>query len=352
EVAWRETTLPAHELGSLVVLWDSSEPMVLGNGGAHPLGCEALHTLFEAETLVATPLRAREAFLGLLLVNLNRTPPRLTKALRDVLTGIARQLSVALENSTLYKEALENERRSQELILARQIQTALLPEKAPDLPGYDMAGYWRPAREVAGDFYDFLHLSQGRLAFSIADVADKGIGAALFMVLTRSALRESLWVEKDPGRALTRMNALIADDVRNGMFLTIFLGILSPESGRLQAANAGHLPPLVYRASTDSLSSTVRRNMPVGIMPDTRYDTIDLVLEAGDLMVLITDGIMDTMNPKGELYGLQRLSTLVYEHRHEDAHTLVTMILDAALAHAEGQPFDDDLTIIVLRRTE
>lgn len=350
EAAWRETTLRAEELPAFVVLWDATEPMLLGETGQYRLGCKPLDRLFNGCPLAAIPLRAHTAFFGILFVDQPPGTTRLTRRLRAALTGVARQLSLALENARLYEEALQNERRTQELILARQIQTALLPEGAPELPGYDIAGYWRPAREVAGDFYDFLRLSEGRLAFSIADVADKGIGAALFMVLARTALRESLWSEEEVGRALSRANTLLAADVRNGMFLTTFMGILSPETGRVKAANAGHIPPIIYRAADESLSSTIQRNLPLGILPNVTYTTIDMVINVGDVMVLVTDGIMDAFNREREPFGLQRLSELVYDHRHDDARALVNAILDAAVAHADGEPFDDDLTISVIRR--
>ncbi len=304
DVAWRASSLAARDVGCLTVLWDATEPVVLGQG-SFPVGCAVLEAIFDVPTLAAMPLRGPDGFLGIMLVDLPHGRIRLTQRLRAVLTGIARQLSVALENARLQEDALENERRSQELALARQVQSALLPDRPPELPGYDIAGYWRPAREVAGDFYDFLMLNEGRLAFSIADVADKGMGAALFMVLTRTALRESLWSTQESGRALERTNAVIAADVRGGMFLTIFLAILSPESGHVQAANAGHLPPMHYRAAEDTLSMAMPRNMPLAILPDTRYDTFELILHAGDLLVLTTDGIMEAFNPQGEIFGLE-----------------------------------------------
>ncbi|MGH2542562.1 MAG: SpoIIE family protein phosphatase, partial [Ardenticatenaceae bacterium] len=285
DAAWREAPLAARDVGCLTLLWDATEPLLLGEGG-HPIGCPALEALFEGKTLAAMPLRAHGGFMGVLIVDLLRPRQRLDPRLRTTLTGIARQLSVTLEHEILHEEVLENERRSQELAFARRIQSALLPDRAPELPGYDIAGYWRPAREVAGDFYDYLRLSQGRVAFSIADVADKGMGAALFMVLTRTALRESLWSEEEAGRALGRTNAIISEDVRGGMFLTLFLAILSPESGHFQAANAGHLPPIHYRAEKDALSTVARRNLPVGINSDTAYDSFEFFLEPGDMLVL------------------------------------------------------------------
>ncbi len=349
EAAWRARPLAARDLGCLTLLWDATEPVLLGVQG-HPLGCPALEVLFEGRMVGAMPLRAHDMFLGALMVDLPHPQPRLGNRLRAILVGITRQLSVALEHALVHDELLQNERRTQELALARQIQGALLPDRAPDVPGYDIAGYWRPAREVAGDFYDYLRLGQGRLAVTIADVADKGMGAALFMVLTRTALRESLWSEEDAGRALQRTNHIISDDVRGGMFLTLFVAILTPESGQVQAANAGHLPPLHYHAATDTLAMPIPRHLPLGILPDTHYASFEFHLAPGDALILMTDGVMDTINSEQAMLGLPRLTEIIYEHRRSDARHLLHTILDAALTHAAGEPFADDLTIAVVRR--
>lgn len=349
EEAWKQSALAAAEIPALAVLYDASEPVPLagkGKRGAPVSLCE----LFEAEHLLGVPLRARDSFLGMMVVDIDTTMETIPNRLRAILMGLARQLSVALENQTLYEDALENERRTQELTLARQVQSALIPERAPQVTDFDIAGYWRPAREVGGDFYDFVWISEDRVAFSIADVADKGMAAALFMVLTRTALRESLWSEEDAGRAMTRTNALITNDARGGMFLTTFLAILSPREGVLQASNAGHLPPLLYDAKTDTIASLVRRHMPMGILSDVTYHSFRIFMEPGDFIVLFTDGLPDSTNPAGELLGMRRVSELVYENRHLDSQSLIEVLRDAATLHANGEAMVDDLTMVVVRR--
>lgn len=349
EEAWKSTTLAAHEVPALAVLYDASEPIPLAGKGKRG-SPTSLCDLFGADNLLGVPLRARESFLGMMVVDVESSLDTIPNRLRAILMGLARQLSVALENQTLYEDALENERRTQELILARQVQSALIPDRPPQVAEFDIAGFWRPAREVGGDFYDFVWINEERIAFSIADVADKGMAAALFMVLTRTALRESLWSEEDAGRAMTRTNALITSDARNGMFLTTFLAILSPREGVLQAANAGHLPPLLYDAKTDSIASLARRHMPMGILSDVTYNSFRIFMEPGDFIVLFTDGLPDSTAPTGELLGMRRVAELVYDHRHLDSQSLVNVLRDAALDHANGEAMVDDLTLLIVRR--
>jgi sigma-B regulation protein RsbU (phosphoserine phosphatase) len=349
EEAWKSTMLPAHEIPALAVLYDSSEPVPLAGKGKRGAP-STLCTLFEADHLLGVPLRARESFMGMMVIDVDSALETIPNRLRAILMGLARQLSIALENQTLYEDALENERRTQELVLARQVQGALIPERSPSVPEFDIAGYWRPAREVGGDFYDYVWVNDERIAFSIADVADKGMAAALFMVLARTALRESLWSEEDAGRAMTRTNALLTSDARGGMFLTTFLAILSPREGVLQAANAGHLPPLLYDAKTDTIASLVRRNMPMGILSDVTYSSFRIFMEPGDFIVLFTDGLPDSTSPTGELLGMRRVAELVYENRHLDSNALIEVLRDAAVFHASGEAMVDDLTMVVVRR--
>jgi sigma-B regulation protein RsbU (phosphoserine phosphatase) len=176
------------------------------------------------------------------------------------------------------------------------------------------------------------------------------MGAALFMVLTRTALRESLWSEEDAGRALERTNAIISEDVRGGMFLTLFLAILSPESGHIQAANAGHVPPIHYHAAHETLAMISQRNMPLGIIRDMHFDSWQVSLRPGDSLVLVTDGLMETFSPSGEIFGLRRIAECVYKNRNLSARALINALLDAAMNHAQGEPFEDDLTIVIIKR--
>ncbi|MCB0076313.1 MAG: SpoIIE family protein phosphatase [Anaerolineales bacterium] len=338
--------LTSHQLDALQ---QSEEPLLLGT--QQPVAVPPMvAALFQGGSAIAVPMRTAESFVGALFVERRNARPQLSARRRAVLLGVSRQLSIALEHDRLLAEALENARRTQELAFARRIQAALLPDRAPKMDDYEVAGYWRPAREVAGDFYDYLELDGGRWAFSIADVADKGLGAALFMVLTRTALRESLWQTEAAGPALNRTNRVISRDVQGGMFLTLLLLILDTTSGTLQMANAGHIPPIVYRAESESLSMPSVRNMPMAILADTHYDQSRMQIAAGDLIVMVTDGITEVADPDGRLFGSQQLADVIYRHRDEMPRQLISEILDAVIDHASGRAFDDDITVVVVRR--
>lgn len=349
EEQWSATFLSEATFPALTELLDASAPVVLGRSAA-PLREAGGLSVFFNPMVVACPLQAHDQFLGLMVVDLPHDVMGLSDRNRAILAGIARQVSIAVENVKLYQEALENERRTQELILARQLQSALLPERPPEVPGYELAGYWRPAREVAGDFYDFFPLSQDRQALAIADVADKGMAAALFMVLTRTALRESVWNEEQAGAALARTNTLLAADAQRGMFVTCFLGLLSPLEGRLIASNAGHLPPLVYNSATDSFASFALRNLPLGIFDNVRYSEASIELPPGSFVVLYTDGITDATDGQMRLFGTKRLADAVWAHRTDSASAIVEAIVAAVTAFNAAEHVPDDLTVVVLKR--
>lgn len=338
--------LNADTLASLDRLARPGEPPSFTLQEGAPLGL-----LLDREFVAALPLVAQERTLGLLAVDLRDASGRLTRAAERLLSGVARQSAIALATERLYHEALQNERRTQELELARELQRALLPAGAPEVPGYDFAGYWRPAFEVAGDFYGFLQLSDDEVGVTIADVADKGIAAAFFMVLARTALRESLWSEPGPAAALTRTNHQIARDVRTTtMFLTLVQVNLWPASGRMLIANAGHIPPYHYHHATDALSSFFPRHLPMGIFEEVSYEEAELWLEPGDALVLITDGITESRGAGDELFGATRAASAVYTHRFAPATELVAHLLDQVEQFSAGRPPEDDITVIVLRR--
>lgn len=349
ETLWSRTPLTAETVPALKELAQTPAPIVLDGTGADAPDLGPLHGFFN-RNLVVCPLRAHDQFLGLMVVDLPDDTPVMPERTPAILAGVARQISIAVENARLYQEAIENERRTQELHLARQLQTALLPERPPQVPGYDLAGYWRPAREVAGDFYDFISLGPDRMAVVIADVADKGMAAALFMVLARSALRESIWNEGKAGAALRRTNQQLAADARGGMFVSCFLALLSPREGKLVVSNAGHLPPLIYNPETDSYASFSLRNLPLGILADVEYLEGTIYLPPGGFVVLYTDGVTDTPDNQMRLFGTHRLADVVWEHRTLSAREMVDAIVAAVNAFAPDEQAFDDLTVVVVKR--
>ena len=246
--------------------------------------------------------------------------------------------------------AQERERIEQELQVARQIQQELLPESVPKLEGWQIATYYGPAREVGGDFFDFVELSSGHLGLIVGDATGHGMPAALVMATTRGMLRGVVQSLESPGEVLARVNEALVADIPPSTFVTCFYGILDPESGRLLYANAGHNLPC--RRHNDQADELRARGMPLGLMPGTGYEEKEAVLEAGDSILFYSDGLVEAHNPQREMFGFPRLRRLVAEHAAGEG-SLVDILMDELRSFTgEGWEQEDDITLVTLRRSE
>jgi steroid delta-isomerase-like uncharacterized protein len=246
-------------------------------------------------------------------------------------------------------EAQERERIEQELQVARRIQQELLPEATPELDGWRIAAYYGPAREVGGDFYDFLELEDARLGLVVGDATGHGMPAALMMAAARSMLRAVVQSLGSPGKVLARVNEALVAEIPPSTFVTCFYGILDPENGHLRYANAGHnLPCRRHNGQADELRA---RGMPLGLMPGTGYEEKEAVLESGDSVLLYSDGLVEAHNPRREMFGFPRLRRLVAEHDAEEG-SLVDFLMDELRSFTgEGWEQEDDITLLTLRRS-
>jgi steroid delta-isomerase-like uncharacterized protein len=245
-------------------------------------------------------------------------------------------------------EAQEQERIEQELQVARQIQQALLPEVVPELYGWQLAAHYNPAREVGGDFYDFLELEDGRLGLVVGDATGKGIPAALVMATTRGMLRASAQPLDSPGEVLARVNDALYPDIPSDMFVTCFYAILEPKRGTLSYANAGHdLPYLWHGGDAEELRA---RGMPLGLMPEMSYEEKEAVLREGDSVLFYSDGLVEAHDPHYEMFGFPRLRVLISEHGKE--RSLVDTLLEELYSFVgESWEQEDDITLLTLRRS-
>ena len=242
-------------------------------------------------------------------------------------------------------EARERERIEQELRIARYIQHALLPEAAPELDGWELTSYYQPAREVGGDFYDFLHLSDGRLGLVVRGATGKGMPAALVMATTRGMLRAATEPLDSPGEVPTRVNNALYPDIPSNMFVTCFYAIVDPRSASLTYANAGHDLPYLRRRSGGEPEELRARGMPLGLLPSMSYEEKEVTLEAGDSALFYSDGLVEAHDPQGEMFGFPRLQTLVAGHTEE--RSLVDSLLEELYTFVE----EDDITLLTLRRS-
>src|SRR5215217_3251206 len=214
------------------------------------------------------------------------------------------------------QEILQRELVEQELELARSIQQASLPKEVPTLEGWQISPFYRPAREVGGDFYDFHFLSEGRVGLVVGDATGKGVPAALVMSTTLGMLQLAAGAldSSSPGEVLSRVNETLFARIPPNMFVTCFYAILDPNSASLSYANAGHDLPYVLRGSGGECEELRARGMPLGLMPQMSYEEKEIVLQEGDSALFYSDGLVEAHNPKGEMFGFPRLRALITEH--------------------------------------
>ena len=267
---------------------------------------------------------------------------------RDTSPAIWNDLTRNLTWRFRVAEAQERERIEQELRVARQIQRSLLPEATPELYGWRLTAYYKPAREVGGDFYDFLELENGRLGLVVGDATGKGIPAALVMATTRGMLRAVAQSLDSPGEVLARVNDALCPDIPSEMFVTCFYAILDPKSGTLRYANAGHdLPYLWHGGDAEELRA---RGMPLGLMPEMSYDESEAVLREGDCVLFYSDGLVEAHDPHYEMFGFPRLGALIAEHGKQ--RSLVHSLLKELYSFVgEGWEQEDDITLLTLERS-
>ena len=233
--------------------------------------------------------------------------------------------------------------------MARGIQASLIPPGNPKIPGCSVSGYWQAARQVSGDFYDFIPLRDGSWGIVVADVADKGIPAALFMALCRTILRAVAISRVDPAEALMRANEIIDQDTQSDLFVTVFYAIWDPESGKICYANAGHNPPLLLRHDGSSTLLT-QHGMALGILPDIEMHSHTIHFSPGDTLLLYTDGVTEAINADMDEFGLDRLRHAVNHTRYTDADHITKSITRAIQSHAGDTPQFDDITLVVVKR--
>ncbi len=316
------------------------------------LDSPALEELRAAGVKMVVPLVSQGELIGVLNLGPRLSEQEYSSDDRRLLDNLAAQAAPAVRVGQLVREqeveARTRERFEQELQVARLIQQNFLPRDLPDLPGWQIEAYYRPAREVGGDFYDVIALPKGQVGFVVGDVTDKGVPAALVMAATRSVLRASAQRIVEPGEVLERINEHLCPDMPPKMFVTCLYGVLDPASGRLRFANAGHNLP--YVRTDDGVIELRARGMPLGLMPGMKYEEKEAVLAPGQSVLLHSDGLVEAHNPAREMFGFPRLMGLVAGHRRGSD------LIDHLLAELDsftgpGWEQEDDITLVALERS-
>jgi serine phosphatase RsbU (regulator of sigma subunit)/CRP-like cAMP-binding protein len=298
---------------------------------------------------LCVPISLDKKKLGTLTVFRPKSAALYSQDNAQLLLLLANQAAIAIENARLFGLSVEKGRMDGELRAARDVQRSLIPTRAPRVPGFQLTGLWRPAREVAGDFYDFIPLGAGKWGIVIADVSDKGAAAALFMAISRSVLRASAVAEPEAARAMEHANRVLVADSARGMFVTLFFGILETRTRILSYANAGHNPPLVLRAASQRIERLSRHGLALGVRPDLHWASHTIELADNDLLVLYTDGVTEAFNARDQLFGEARLVRIVKASSERTASGVVRAIDGGVSEFIGNRPLADDVTVVVLK---
>jgi sigma-B regulation protein RsbU (phosphoserine phosphatase) len=310
----------------------------------------ALAALFELFHLALVLALSRPFSMALDLVETAIMPMTLANSggmlvFAYIITNFIAERENKTERERIQRE-LDRERA--ELAVAADIQKSFLPDAVPVGSGFDLATVSLPARVVGGDFYDFIPW-QDRLGVVIADVSGKGVPAAIFMGLAKTILRASMAPEKDPAEVLRDTNNIIAANSRSMMFVTLFLGFLDHENRTLTYANAGHLPPLLFRAKESTYGKLEVTGIALGVATGMEYQVQKISLSPGDILVLCTDGVTDAEGAGGERFGLERLSSAVASSAHLSSQEILDRIVREVLAFSAQREQFDDITAMVIK---
>jgi serine phosphatase RsbU (regulator of sigma subunit)/DNA-binding NarL/FixJ family response regulator len=293
--------------------------------------------------------------LGAIYVQ-RRCDPGTINDLVPVVKSLAAQIASALQGAQIYAQTVANKRVARELAMAGQIQASFLPQELPEIENWQLAAALEPARETAGDFYDLILLPGGSLGIVIADVADKGMGAALFMALCRTLVRTyALEHPAQPDLVLRAVNRRMLADTRADLFVTIFYGILDPKTGTLVYCNAGHNPPFLFGARDPQGAVALRKTgMALGVLDRETWQQETVHVGPGQVLLLYTDGVIEAQDPEAKFFGTQRLLDLGAALSGAAGQTTASDILAALMAElrafAGDAPQFDDITLIVVVR--
>jgi serine phosphatase RsbU (regulator of sigma subunit) len=264
--------------------------------------------------------------------------------------SLAAQVASAIHQAHVYAGTLAMQKTLQELSLAHSIQTSFLPESIPQLPGWQLTATLEPARQIAGDFYDFIYLPEGKLGILIADVADKGLGSALYMALSSTLIRTfANEYHRDPAMVLKTVNQHILRNARANLFVTVFFAVLDPTTGLLRYANAGHNPPFLVGVN-NGIKTLNNTGMPLGIDEENEWGQDEILISPGEMLLLYTDGVTDAQNNAGEFIDRKIILSTIQQNIGKTVQDIQQGILNKVHHFVGDAPRFDDLTLVILGR--
>jgi sigma-B regulation protein RsbU (phosphoserine phosphatase) len=313
------------------------------------------HTPFGASSVMVTPLLYGRQNMGVLALGQGRKGTPFSKSDFVIFKSIAEQSAFALYNAIVYSEANEKKRLDHDLQIAREIQRVMLPSEAPSVEGFEISGLNIPARQVSGDYFDYIQVDDERLGVVIADVSGKGVPASLIMAICRSVLRSTAPQDPSPSDVLQKVNRQLYPDIKEDMFISMAYTVLDHAHNTITLARAGHDAPLLYKRSAKTVTPIKPPGMAVGIDSGDVFDRItrdfSVELERDDCLIFYTDGITEALDAQGDEFGMERMMQSVQASAENGAPAIVNRVTEDVRNFMGSQPQHDDITLIVVRKT-
>jgi sigma-B regulation protein RsbU (phosphoserine phosphatase) len=336
-------------------VWQGGQPVYLNDFSEAPELAKLRDSSLSTASVMIAPLLYGKQSLGLLALGNGPMGAPFTQSDFVVFKSISEQSAFALYNAIIYSEANEKKRLDHDLEIARDIQRILLPDKAPDIAGFEISGLNVPARHVSGDYFDYIKVDEEHLGVAIADVSGKGVPASLIMAICRSVLRSQAAQNPSPAEVLRKVNRQLYPDIKEDMFISMAYLVLDHVRASVTLSRAGHDAPLLYKRSTQAVTPLKPPGMVLGIDSGSVFDRItgdfNVPLERDDCIVLYTDGVNEALDSEGMEFGMDRMIQSVRASAVHGASAIVTRVIEDVRNFAGSQPQHDDITLIAIRKT-
>jgi serine phosphatase RsbU (regulator of sigma subunit) len=322
------------------------------------LGPAASIAEFRIRSVMCVPLVSPDGkALGAIQMDTQDRAKKFTTDDLNLLSIVANLAAVAVEKANLHAVMLNSEKEKKEIEIARAVQLGFLPQSWPEIPGYEFYSAYSPAQSIGGDYYDYIHLPDGKLAIVLGDVAGKGVPAALLVAKLSSEVRYSLLTQTEAAKSVQMLNDQMIRGGLGDRFVTLAAMILDPKKHSLVIVNAGHMSPRLLNGDTGQLSDAISNDqtgLPLGVMPEFEFESTAIQLEPGDILATFTDGVTDSMNPAGELFGFEGVDKYMSVGEVATDSVLPKKLGEKLMAavrkHANGRAQNDDIALIVFGR--
>ncbi|MFL6541087.1 MAG: PP2C family protein-serine/threonine phosphatase [Chthoniobacterales bacterium] len=335
--------------------YSTHQPLFMTNVTEAPELASLRETPLATTSAMITPLLYGKQNMGVLALANGPMSVPFTQSDFVVFKSIAEQSAFALYNAIIYSEANEKKRLDHDLQIAREIQRILLPDEAPKIEGFEIAGLNIPASQVSGDYFDYIEVDKERLGVAIADVSGKGVPASLIMAICRSVLRSQAPENSSPSEVLKKVNRQLYPDIREDMFISMAYLVLDHVRATVTLSRAGHDAPLLYRRATQELTKLKPPGLVLGIDSGSVFDRITndfaVPLERDDCLILYTDGVTEALDANGDEFGPDRMMDSVRASATSGAQAVITRLIDDVRAFVGTTAQSDDITLIVIRKT-